>query len=85
MTKTKTLTLTTVDPTKNNLPTAFDKPKVIIGGAHMHRAQRYAHKDPAPYLPFPDDTTNITWEEIIYFFLATTLLVAVALLGWFMV
>lgn len=30
------------------------KPKVIIGSAHVHRAQRYTNKDPAPFLPFEE-------------------------------
>lgn len=30
------------------------KPKVIIGSANLHRAQRFEHKDPAPHLPFAE-------------------------------
>lgn len=29
-------------------------PKVIIGSANIHRAQRFEHKDPAPHLPFAE-------------------------------
>ena len=60
------------------------EPKVKIGSANIHRPQRYAHKDPAPWLDFPDETNQVDWETIIYLGLASLLLVAVAFLGYYM-
>ena len=72
-----------LDPRTNNLPTAFanstDRPKVIIGSGNIHRPQRYAHKDPAPWLAFPDDTTRVDPLELIYF--AVIAIVFLAFIG----
>ena len=77
-----------LDPRANHLPTAFanstDRPKIIIGSANIHRPQRYAHKDPAPWLPFPDEKNTVDLEAVIYLGLASLLLAAVALLGYYM-
>lgn len=44
------------------------EPKVKIGSANLHRAQRYAHKDPAPHLPFEEiehsATVSAVWAAI---------------------
>lgn len=68
-----------LDPRANNLPTAFDRPKIIIGSGNLHRPQRYAHKDPAPWLAFPDDTTRVDPLELIYF--AVIAIVFLAFIG----
>ena len=34
------------------------KPKVIVGSANLHRAQRFEHKDPAPHLPFAEQVPS---------------------------
>lgn len=73
-----------IDPRTNNLPTAFERPKVIIGSGNLHRPQRYAHKDPAPWLAFPDEKNTVDWEAVIYLGLASLLLAAVALFGYYM-
>lgn len=54
-----------IDPAKDNTPLGVLKVK--IGSANLHRPQRYAHKDPAPWLAFPDDTTRFDPLELVYF------------------
>ena len=59
------------------------EPKVKIGSANLHRPQRYEHKDPAPWLNFPDETNQTDWETLIYLCLTSLLLTVVAFLGYY--
>lgn len=65
-----------IDPTKDNTPLGILKVK--IGSDRLHRPQRYAHKDPAPWLAFPDEKNSIDLEAVIYAGIGSVLVVLVA-------
>ena len=65
-----------IDPTKDNTPLSILKVK--IGSANIHRPQRYAHKDPAPWLQFPDENNTVDWEAIVYAGIGSILVVLIA-------
>lgn len=57
------------------------KPKVLIGGAHLHRPQRYVNKDPMPHIPFePIDPppSNAVYYVLLSMALTGILLLAVS-------
>jgi hypothetical protein len=51
--------------------------KVKIGSALIHRAQRYAHRDPAPHIPFAEEHLSEASLVGAYTIVATTLAVIV--------
>ena len=54
------------------------KPKVIVGSANLHRAQRFEHKDPAPHLPFAEQSPP---KSVSVFYCVGALVVTLSLIA----